>query len=640
MIDEDSGAIDVSKLRSHFRSMTEVPLEFLILLDVRGDIRFANLAFCRYTKKSLSALLGESFYHFFAAEDCGAIETKLKDIHTEPHEQESRQFIGNGDMERRILRWKFTGIPDSDGRIESILVTGRDVISEQVAEHLISEQDRQLRTVMANLPGMVYRCRNAEPMTLEFVSEGALLLTGYTSGELIESRRKSYSELIHPDDRELVKREMNHAIAGRHAYQFTYRLIRRDGEQIWVREQGCAVYKQSGRVRYLEGIIIDVSKERVLEEQLRQAQKMEAIGQLAGGVAHDFNNLLQVILSYTELLFENEGWSNEIKSSVDHIYKASLRARDLVQQLLAFGRRQILEPVALDLNKLLDKMTKMMPRVLGETITLRFTEQNEVFFVLADPGAIEQVFMNLCLNARDAMPEGGEIVIRLDRQCVSHEEGEGNDIEAGRYVRISVTDNGVGMSSELQSHIFEPFFTTKRVGEGTGLGLATVYGIVRQHGGVIQVESESGKGSTFMVLLREAEPEKEKVDERMEKLPPVQTEGKVLVVEDDNMVRQLLNSTLIRIGVRVDLAVTFSEAVRLLKENGWDYDLVISDLGLPDGRGNELLAQVRLNSSKPRLLLMSGYLDDLDLREDLYYSIRKPFRIKMLTERVVELLGK
>ncbi len=636
-LEEDSGAIDVSKLRSRLRSMTESPLEFLLLLDRRGGIRFASSEFCRCWGLDLTQVLGTPFSRFFVANERSMVKEYLENLASQPIETEVSLFIGVKAEERRFMRWKFIGI-HREGRLEKIAVTGRDIVSQQMAEHLISEQDRQLRTMMANLPGMVYRCRNDEQMTLEFVSEGALALTGFMPAELIENRHKSYSELILPVDRERVKQEMARAVESRQPYQFTYRLVRRDGREIWAREQGCAIYKKSGRVRYLEGIIMDVSKERILEDQLQYAQKMEAVGQLAGGVAHDFNNMLQVVLSYTEQLIENSSLPDEEQASLNHIYSASLRARDLVQQLLAFGRRQLLEPERLDLKELIIHMTELLPRVLGENIRLNFRCRGDRFHVLADSGAIEQVIMNLCLNARDAMPGGGEITVELYRMELGEESGF--DLEPGNYIAVSVRDEGIGMNADLQSHIFEPFFTTKGVGEGSGLGLATVYGIIKQHNGGIEVKSEPGKGSIFRVLLREMEPE-EFVADGLKALSRtgMPEAGRILVVEDDALVRQLVVNTLVGSGRKVDEAVTFVEAIRLLKQNSWEYDLVICDLGLPDGRGNDLLAQVRLNSSKPRLMLMSGFIDESSNRDGLFHIIRKPFRGKELIGKITELMG-
>lgn len=632
-LEEDSGAIDVSKLRSRLHSMNESPLEFLLLLDETGGIRFASTEFCRYWNRDPAAVQGTGFSRFFLGEEEGSVLECLKHAAENLEESDVSLFIGVKPEERRLMRWKFIGIPRED-RLEMIAVIGRDVVSQQVAEHLISEQDRQLRTVMANLPGMVYRCRNDEPMTLEFVSEGALDLTGFSPSELMESRHKSYHDLILPLDRERVRREMTRAVDSRHPYQFSYRLVRRDGREIWVREHGCAIYKDSGRVRYLEGIIMDVSKERILEDQLQYARRLEAVGQLAGGVAHDFNNMLQVVLSYTEQLMENDELTGELRSDLNHVYSASLRARDLVQQLLAFGRRQLLEPQPLDLKELVGSVIEMLPRVLGENVRMCFTPPRERFVVLADSGAMEQVIMNLCLNARDAMPKGGEIHIELYESPAGKLNETG--LEQGKYVVLSVSDQGVGMSSELQGHIFEPFFTTKRVGEGSGLGLATVYGIVKQHNGGIEVQSEPGKGSTFRIWLKKMETGDA---ERIQGIDgPGADRARVLVVEDDAMVRRLVTAALAGSGRQADPAATFVEAIRLLKKSGWEYDLVICDLGLPDGRGDELLNQVRLNSSRPRLLLMSGFIENEKDPSLQYHTIQKPFKRKELLAVVSELL--
>lgn len=639
-IDESSGAIDVSKLRRKLLSLSESPLSFLLLLDGQGRIRFANSDFQRFVRCDSAQLNGQSFASFFQDEEAYAAESLVENLSSACPEGEISLFVGQGRGERRFMHWKFAAVIDSGDRIAQIMVTARDIVSEQVAEHLISEQDRQLRTMMANLPGMVYRCHYDEPMMLDFVSEGALALTGYSPALLLEAPGGSYYGLIHEQDRERVRNEISRAVENRQPYHFGYRLLRRDGTWIWVREQGCAVYKLNGRVRYLEGIILDVSKEHVLEEQLQHAQKMEAVGQLAGGIAHDFNNLLQIVLSYSELLIEERIWPEEVQSSLNHIYSASLRARDLVQQLLAFGRRQLLEPVSLDLGELIARTTEMLHRLLGEAVRLNLQLGVDTHLVLADPGALEQVIVNLCLNARDAMPQGGEIAITLQRQTISAQEKTAVDLEEGHYVVLALADTGIGMTAELQSHIFEPFFTTKGVGEGAGLGLATVYGIVKQHNGAIFVDSEPGRGSVFRIFLRAAErDETDTVPSSLKSTDKRKLGKRVLVVEDEDMIRQLLHKALTRIGAAVDQALNFTQAIQLLKQNSWEYDLVICDLGLPDGRGSDLLAQVRLNSSRTRLMLISGYLDEPDIREDLYCSIRKPFKIKQLTEKALDLLG-
>jgi PAS domain S-box-containing protein len=763
--DEDSGIIDVSQLRAQLNALSESPGEFLLILDKNGTLVYANPDFCRFWGQDLPQIRGASLGGFWQGKEREQIETALRECLASGGVSQENIPLGRDINRRRTFKWTFSTIGDERGHPHQIAVVGRDVSTEQVAEHLIREQDRQLRTVMANLPGMVYRCQDDEFMTPVFISEGAMALTGYSPEDLIDNRRKVFSELIHPADCERVRSSIRAAVETRRAYELTYRLVRRDGSQIWAWEQGSAVYKYNGQVRHLEGIIMDVtvqkrdqdararlttaidqagegvlitdergsiiylnaafsrdvgldadalmgcsiirlsvhpannallthlrhaleegqawrgevgagpdspvknrlaatvspvfdaesklihvvlitrnvSKERSLEDQLRQAQKMEAIGQLAGGVAHDFNNLLQVILSYTELLLESEVKSEITQSSLNHVYSATLQARDLVLQLLAFGRRQLLEPVALDLNELMDKMVLMLPRVLGEAVKLRFTSDRH-YTVLADPGALEQVLMNLCLNARDAMPQGGEIDISLDSQRIDgqldEQEGGGLVLEEGAYVRITVRDNGIGMGEDVMSHIFEPFFTTKDVGEGSGLGLSTVYGIVKQHKGEIRVFSEPGKGTTFWIYLKEKVATKAMLTRTLSGAREETVATSVLIVEDDPMVRKLMQLVFKKLGIKIDLADSFSEGITQLKQRAWEYDLVICDLELPDGRGSDLLTQVRLNSSKPKLILMTGFMNDANERNLAYECLLKPFSIKTLNERVVTLLGR
>ena len=339
---------------------------------------------------------------------------------------------------------------------------------------------------------------------------------------------------------------------------------RKDGSLIWVLHNVSLMTNENG-AEFIEGTVFDITERKRLEDQLRQSQKMEAVGQLAGGVAHDFNNLLTVIKGYCQMIFESTGPNDKVRAHVGHIDSAAERAASLTRHLLAFSRKQVLQPKVVDLNALVLNLNKILHRVIGENIEMLISAAHTLGAIKADPGQVEQVIMNLVLNARDAMPVGGKITIEtanldLDEAYARDHEG----VPAGRYVVVAVTDTGVGMSAETQSRIFEPFFTTKEMGRGTGLGLSTVYGIVKQSGGHIWVYSEPGKGTTFKIYFA-------RVDEPAEALPasdkcgaPPRGHECILLVEDDSQVRELTRSVLTASGYSVVVAENAQAVAEML----------------------------------------------------------------------------
>jgi two-component system cell cycle sensor histidine kinase/response regulator CckA len=381
------------------------------------------------------------------------------------------------------------------------------------------------------------------------------------------------------------------------------------------------------------------------EEQLRQSQKMEAVGQLAGGVAHDFNNLLTVISGHSELmmgLIKSKGLPTE---SIEEIHKAAERAGQLTRQLLAFSRKQVLQPKVLDLNDVVLGMEKMARRLIGEDVELRTVLNQSLGEITADPGQIEQVIMNLVVNARDAMPRGGRLLIETDNVALDREGGDKNrQREAGDYVMLAITDTGIGMTEGVKAHLFEPFFTTKGLGKGTGLGLATCYGIVKQSGGDICVYSEADHGTTFRIYFPRTSqsttvgtPPAENVSERG-------TET-LLVVEDDAAVKRLTVTILRSRGYTVHEAVDGVQALELIMdEHGPRFDLIISDMIMPRMGGKELVESIRFRLPEVKVLFISGYTDDaLADRGVLGPGIaflEKPFSQKQLSQRVREVLDK
>ncbi len=398
-----------------------------------------------------------------------------------------------------------------------------------------------------------------------------------------------------------------------------------------------------GRVAGCLGVAVDITERKELQDQLRQAQKMEAVGRLAGGVAHDFNNLLTVISGYSSFLQESLPEGSSLRAYAEQVLQASTRAAQLTAQLLAFGRKQMLQPRIMDVNALVRDAETMLRRLIGEDIALVTDLQPFIGCILADPGQVYQVVLNLVVNARDAMTHGGRITISTANVAIGedqaiHEMG----VKAGDYVMLAVSDTGHGMSAETLAHMFEPFFTTKEVGKGTGLGLSTAYGIVRQSGGHITVQSEVGRGSTFRVYLPRAEGRL--AGETIARLAAARGSETVLLVEDEELVRQFARSALEQAGYKVIEAANGQEALGRIQDPGTHVDLVLTDVVMPEMGGRELGEQLgRLRPALP-VLYLTGYAEETTPREEApppgAVCLRKPFRPQELTAKIREALDK
>jgi two-component system cell cycle sensor histidine kinase/response regulator CckA len=389
-------------------------------------------------------------------------------------------------------------------------------------------------------------------------------------------------------------------------------------------------------------VLMDITGRLQLEEQLRQAQKMEAVGMLAGGVAHDFNNLLTIISGYSQLILNNLKTDDPNRHSAEQIMKAGERAAALTKQLLAFSRRQVLQPRVVDLNKLVASLGAMLQRLIGEDVDLRLVLRPDLGRVNADPSQVEQVLMNLVVNARDAMPQGG--VLTVETANVELDEGyAGNHIavKPGPYIMLAVSDNGAGMDEATKARLFEPFFTTKGTGKGTGLGLSTVFGIVKQSGGTVEVYSAPGSGTSVKVYLPRIDQPLAVEKERQRRRLPRGTET-ILVVEDDEMVRGLVRETLEREGYKILDASVPAEARRVSDQYKGNIDLLITDVVMPKVSGRELAAQILRRRHGIKVLYMSGYTDNAVLNSGILQKevafLQKPFTPAALTERVREVL--
>jgi two-component system cell cycle sensor histidine kinase/response regulator CckA len=464
-------------------------------------------------------------------------------------------------------------------------------------------------------------------------------LLGYSLEEL---RQTSGFEQIHPDDREKVMEAAREAKRSGQGRRVEYRILHKDGHWLSLESTASVIRNRSGEIEKLVIVNRDITERKQLEMQVLLSQKLEAIGRLSGGVAHDFNNLLGVIIGYSEELQQRIGPDDPYREAVDEIQNAGKRGASLTQHLLAFSRKQVLEPSLLDLNTIVNEAGKMLERVIGEDIELEVISSSQIGTVNADRTQIERVILNLAVNARDAMPQGGKLIIEI--ADVELDEAASRtfhtSVVPGRYVMLRATDTGCGMDPELQSHIFEPFFTTKE--KGTGLGLATVYGVIKQSSGYIAVDSEPGKGTTFRIYLPLAADASNSVQENKPSISQLQEPRTILLVEDEQALLKLTRATLRNMGHTVLEAKDAFQALEISKQSEIPIDLLLTDVIMPGMNGRALADILSHLRPEMRVLYMSGYSDGVIAKQGVLETgisiLRKPFTREELTRQVEEAL--
>jgi PAS domain S-box-containing protein len=471
-------------------------------------------------------------------------------------------------------------------------------------------------------------------------NSGAQKLYGYAA---LEVMGKPFSILVPSERANRLVDRLAKIKCGTHVEAHETMRIRKDGTLVDVSAQFSAIKDRNGTIIGISSINHDITEQKKLKDQFRQAQKMEAFGQLAGGVAHDFNNLLTVIGGYSDLLLSNSLPAESSRGLIEEIKKAGDRAAGLTRQLLAFSRQQVLAPTVLDLNAIVRDTEKMLKRLIGEDIELTSVLDLTLARVMADPGQIEQVVMNLAVNARDAMPQGGKLTIETGNVDLDDSYAQlGPEVKPGRYATLAVSDTGCGMNEATKQRLFEPFFTTKEVGKGTGLGLATVYGIVKQGSGFIQVYSEPGVGSTFKVYFPSVK-EKRSSDKAPSGHSKAATGTEtLLLVEDEDGVRQFTRRVLLRHGYTVLEASQATEAIRICEQHSGPIHLIVSDVVMPGMGGRKLAEHLITLRPEIKVLYVSGYTDDSIVRHGVVAAetafLQKPFTPVALAKKVREVL--
>ena len=621
-----------------FHLISENAADMIAVVDMEGRRLYNSLSYQKVLGYSPKELQASSSFEQIHPDDRERVKKAAEEARRSGIGKTLEYRLRHKNGTWLVLESTSSVIRNAKGEPEKLVIVNRDITERKRAEEALRRSESGFRSVVEDAPYGIYRTS----LTGQFLQVNPALqkMLGYESTE------------------ELLRRDLrNHIFRHAGEYQRLTELLacteeikdlemewkRQDGTPITVRCSGRCINDENGVPAYFEVFAEDVTEKRVLEKQLRMAQKMEAIGRLSGGIAHDFNNLLGVIIGYSGVLKKQLGPGNALCEHALEIEKAGQRAASLTKQLLAFSRQQVLTPAVLNLNSLATDMEKMLPRLLGEDIEVSLTLDPELGNVKADQSQIEQVIMNLAVNARDAMPTGAKMQVQtsnvqLDQAYTWNHPGS----KVGEYVLLAVTDTGMGMDAGTLTHIFEPFFTTKERGKGTGLGLATVYGVVKQSNGYIWVDSAPGKGASFQIYLPRhvGEPgADEPKNDSGEKLRGSET---ILLVEDAEPLRKLAQAFLEAGGFRVLPAESGESALEVAARFGGTFDLLLTDVVMPGMNGRVLAEQLSPRQPGIKVLYMSGYTDSFiaghGVLDPKTHLLHKPFTEEVLIRKVREVL--
>ena len=620
-----------------FRLITENAADMIAVVDIEGNRIFNSAAYEKVLGYSPAELKSSSSLAQIHPDDVEKVKKAADDARHTGIGLPLEYRIRHKDGTWRDLESTASVIRNAQGEPEKLVVVNRDISDRKRSAEALQRSEASFRGVVEDAPYGIYRASLAGRLILANPALEKML--GYSREELLHADLPT-DIFRFPSEHEKFNQTVVHE---QYFKDVELEWKRKDGTPITVRCSGWPVRDETGPVAYIEVFAEDVTERRVLERQLRMAQKMEAVGRLSGGIAHDFNNLLGVIIGYSQVLKRSLGPTSPSFEHAEEIEKASQRAVSLTRQLLAFSRQQVLDPSILNLNTLVSDMEKMLPRLIGEDIVLNFALEPALGQVKADPGQIEQVIMNLAVNSRDAMPNGGKLTIEtanveLDLAYTRQHPGS----RIGQYVMLAVTDTGTGIDPEIQSQIFEPFFTTKERDKGTGLGLATVYGVVKQSGGYIAVDSEQGQGARFSVYLPRVEQAVAKEEPKDDSDSKVRGSETILLVEDAEPLRKLAHMFLQESGYDVLTAADGAEALETARRCSRPIHLLLTDVVMPGINGRVLAERLTPKQPGMRVLYMSGYTDSFiaghGVLEAGTHLLHKPFTQEALAKKVRELL--
>jgi two-component system, cell cycle sensor histidine kinase and response regulator CckA len=586
-----------------YKALIETTSTGYVILDMQGRVTDANMEYVRLTgHQSLDDIIGKNVLDWTAEYDITRNAEEVKKCLEKGCVKALE--IDYKNKNGQVIPVEINATVLKKGKTVNILTLCRDITERRHAEQALKASEEKYRLLFENATDAIFV---AQDEMLKFPNPQLTRLLGYSYEELTSTPFRNF---IHPEDSAMVAKRHRSRLQGHDVPTvYSFRAVTKSGEILWV-EVNKVLITWEGRPATLS-FLRDITHQKKIEEQLLQAQKMEAIGQLAGGIAHDFNNLLTAIIGYGHLLKNDARHDVAMSAYVGHILTAADRAAILTNDLLTFSRKQIMNPQPVNLNMIIKNMESLLSRVIGEDIELSTVLTDADLTILADSTQIDQILMNLATNAQDAMPKGGRLTIRTDRM-----ELDGEYIQAygygkpGLYALLSVEDTGTGMDKRTKERIFEPFFTTKEVGKGTGLGLSMVYGIIKQHDGDINVYSEPGRGTTFRMLLPLIQSKVEEIKHGNPLKVKSGTET-ILIAEDDAQVRNLLKEILSKAGYHVNEVSDGSEAVEVFHKKSDDINLLILDVIMPKMNGKETYKKIIKLRPDIKVIFISGYNPDV-----------------------------
>lgn len=627
----------------YFRALIENALDIITILERDGTIRYESPSIQRVLGYDSKTLLGKCVFDFIHPTDKDRIRAIFeRTIHYPMACEQVQLRFRHNDGSWRVLDAVTMNLLQ-DPTVRGFVVNSRDITDRQLAEERLRESESRLAAAqaLAHIGNWESDLCSGET----YWSEETYRIFGVPLGTEI-NRDDVLRMVVSDEDCKAVKAAWFRSIQDQTPYSVDYRILRPDGRVRFVVSHGEPIVENGQPVRML-GTTQDITDRKQLEEELRQAQKLQAIGRLAGGVAHDFNNLLTVILGYTNLVYRKLDEESPLRTKLAEVKQAGERAASITQQLLAFSRKQVLQPKVLNLNALVKNMGDFLQRLIGEDVALRMTLDPDLGSIKADATQVEQVVMNLAANARDAMPKGGELLLQTSNVDLDEKSANLRSLDVGSYVLLSVSDTGCGMDADTKANMFDPFFTTKEQGKGTGLGLAIVYGIVEQSKGGIVIHSELGQGSTIKIYLpRVSGNQTEDVQETPERMT-APAAGTILLIEDDSGIRRLAQEILEEAGYSVFAAGTGTEAIRIVETLDRRLNLIVSDVVIPGRSGPDTVKEIKCLAGTPTVpvLYTSGYTDHSQVTQAALAEtpncgfLHKPFVPASLLQAVKEILS-